>query len=81
MVAGILGMFHGLFFHLYLQETGEAPGWVLSGALVAEFAGLALFAFLFSRVGKLPERWRLVPVTASALLVFGMAWFVLRLRG
>jgi hypothetical protein len=81
MVAGVLGLFYGLFFHLYFQETGDSPAWVLGGALAAEFAGLALFAFLFSRVGKLAQRWRLVPVTASALLVFGMAWFVLRLRG
>jgi hypothetical protein len=35
---------------------------------------------VFSRVKRVARAWHPVEVSASALLVFGMAWFVLRLR-
>jgi hypothetical protein len=81
MVAGLLGAFHGLYLHLVLQQSGGASGWALAGAVLAEITALALLALLLSRLGRLAQRFRPVQVGASALLVFGMAWFVMRLRG
>jgi hypothetical protein len=79
-IAGLLGAFHGLYFLLFLQSTGYAPGYVLSGAAFAELALIALFALIFSRIGRLGAALRPVQVSASALLVIGMVWFFLRLR-
>jgi len=45
-------------------------------------AGLAIavLALALSRLGRLVKAFRPVQVAASALLVFGMVWFLLRLR-
>jgi hypothetical protein len=74
LVAGLLGAFHGLYFHLFLQTAGYHAGYVLAGAAVAEGAVIGILALLFARAGKLA---RAVP---PALLIFGLVWFVLRLR-
>ncbi len=81
LVAGALGTFHGLYFYLFIQTSGYRPGWVLAGAGVAEIAALAILALLFSRVGRLAKALRPVQISASALFVFGIVWFVMRLRG
>jgi hypothetical protein len=80
-VAGVLGVFHGLYFHLFLQTAEYRPGWVLAGAAAVELATAAALAFLFSRVARRARALRPVQASASALLVFGMVWFVLRLLG
>jgi hypothetical protein len=80
-VAGVLGVFHGLFFHLFLQTAGYRPGFVLAGAACAEMAVVAVLALVFARVERWARALRPVQVSAAALLVFGMVWFVLRLRG
>ena len=74
-VAGVLGAFHGLYFHLFVQTTGYAAGLVLAGAALAEVIAIAVLAVVFSRVGRLKK------VAAPALLVFGMVWFFMRLVG
>jgi hypothetical protein len=81
LVAGVLGALHGLYFHLFVQTTQYSPALVLAGAALAEVSAVALLALVFSRVGRMARALRPVQVAASALLVFGMAWFVLRLRG
>jgi hypothetical protein len=81
MVAGVLGVFHGLYFHLFLQTSEYRPAWVLAGAAAVELAAVAVLAFVFSRVARRALALHPVQVSASALLVFGMAWFVLRLLG
>src|SRR2546422_757833 len=78
-IAGLLGAFHGLYFLLFLQSTGYAPGFVLLGAALAEAVLIALFALVFARLGRLAAALRPVQVSASALLVIGMVWFFLRL--
>jgi hypothetical protein len=79
MVAGVLGIFHGLYFHLFLQTAEYRPGWVLAGAAAVELAAVAMLALVFSRVARWAHALRPVQISASALLVFGMVWFVLRL--
>jgi len=80
LIAGLLGCFHGLYFHLFLQSTGYGPGFVLLGAGVVEVVLIAAFALLFSRIGRVAAALRPVQVSASALLAIGMIWFLLRLK-
>ena len=80
LIAGILGAFHGLYFHLFLQNTGYRPGLVMAGAALAEIPAIALLAFMFSQIRKWAQPLRPLQVAASALLAFGMVWFFLRLR-
>lgn len=79
-IAGLLGAFHGLYFLLFLQSTGYAPGFVLLGAATTEIALIALFALILSRLARIAAALRPVQVSASALLVIGMVWFFLRLK-
>ena len=80
LVAGVLGALHGLYFHLFVRTTGYGPALVLVGATLAEAAAIAILALVLSRVGRMAKAFRPVQVAASALLVFGMVWFLLRLR-
>ena len=80
LVAGVLGALHGLYFHLFVQTTAYSPALVLAGAALAEAAAIAVLALALARVGRLTKAFRPVQVAASALLVFGMVWFLLRLR-
>ena len=81
LVAGVLGFFHGLFLYLFVQVAGYRPGFVLAGAFAAEISVVAVLAALFTRLLRWSEAARAVQLYASALLVFGMVWFFLRLRG
>ena len=81
LIAGVLGVFFGLFLHLFVQTAEYHPGYVLAGAAVAELALVAVLAAVFARFAKWGESARMVQVAASGLLVFGMAWFIVRLRG
>lgn len=81
LIAAVLGTFHGLYFHLFLQTTNYQPGLVLAGAAVAECLATAALWFAFSRIRRIAHALRPLQVSASALLVFGMVWFLLRLRG
>jgi hypothetical protein len=80
LVAGALGAFHGLYFHLFLQTSGYRPGFVLAGAAFAEMVAISILALVFSRIGRVARAFRPVRVSAGALLVFAMVWFILRLR-
>jgi len=80
LIVGVLGAFHGLYFALFLRTTGYSAWYVLSGAVLAEIAAIAVLALLFHYLRKTLAMIRPVPVCASFLLVTGMAWFFLRLR-
>jgi hypothetical protein len=80
-VAGVLGVFHGLYFHLFLQTAEYRPAWVLAGAAFAEIAVIGALALVVAQTQRWAKMLRPVQVSAAALLVFGMVWFVLRLRG
>jgi HupE/UreJ protein len=80
LIAGLLGGFHGLYFHLFLQSTGYPPGFVLFGAGIVEVTLIAAFALIFSRIGRVAVALRPVQVSASALVAIGMVWFLLRLK-
>ena len=80
LVAAALGAFHGLYLYLFLRGTEYSPALVLTGAVLTEWIALALLALVLWRVGRLAQALRPVQVCASALLVFGMVWFFLRLQ-
>jgi hypothetical protein len=80
-IAGVLGGFHGLYFHLFLQSTGYRAAYVLAGAALAEVAALSVMALVFTRVARVARALRPVEVSASALLLVGLVWFAMRLRG
>jgi len=80
LIVAVLGAFHGLYFALFLRTTGYRAFNVLTGAVCAEIALIAVCALLFSYARKRLAVLRPVPVCASVLLVTGMAWFFLRLR-
>ena len=81
IVAGGLGIFQGLYFDLFLQNAGYRPELVLAGAILAEATAIALLALVFSQINRVAKALRPVQVAAAGLLVFGMAWFFMRLRG
>jgi hypothetical protein len=81
LVAGVLGIFHGLYFDLLLRNTGYSAAWVLTGAAFTELVVLAALALVFTRIGRLAAALKPVQVSASLLLVFGMVWFCIRLAG
>ncbi len=76
VVAGVLGVFHGLYFSLFIQSTGYRPELVLGGAALAELAALAILGLILMRTGALIHR-----IGEAAILACGLFWFVLRLRG
>jgi len=80
MVAGVLVAFHGLYFFLFLETSGYRPLFVLTGAAAAEIVAIAILALILSRLARLVQFLHPVQVSASALLVFGMVWFIARLR-
>jgi len=81
LVAAVLGAFHGLYLLLFVQNTGYHAPLVLAGAAIGQSITILLLGWLVSRIAPLVGRWRPVQACASALLIFGVTWFVLRLRG
>lgn len=76
-VAGVLGVFHGLYFALFIRSSEFEPGWVLAGASAAELALTAAFALALARLGR--PRW-LTQAASALLLCVGLGWFFLRLK-
>jgi hypothetical protein len=81
LVAGVLGAFHGLYLMLFVVTSEYRAGFVLAGAGIAEVVTIAILAFAFLHFGRWARALRPLQVSASALLVFGMVWFFVRLRG
>lgn len=75
IVCGSMGCFHGLFLAAFLDATGMKAPYFLSGAISTE--GLIVTA-----AGAIRLRWvngRAEQLSATLLLVGGLAWFGLRL--
>lgn len=76
-VAGILGLLHGMYFDLLLSAGDYSAPSFLAGVLTAEVLLLAAFAAAAHFAGAL----KVQRVMASVLLLIGLSWFVIRLRG
>jgi hypothetical protein len=81
LVVLVLGGFHGLYFAMFTTASSFSAGWVMMGAVIAEALQIGVVAFLFSRVARPLEALRPVRVAAALLVVTGLAWFTLRLKG
>jgi HupE / UreJ protein len=79
IVAAALGMIHGLYLLLFVQNTGYHAAFVLAGAAIAQALVLAALWYVATKLGGIAKTW--TRAGASALLVFGLTWFFLRLRG
>ncbi len=80
LVTGILGLFHGAYFSIFLNESGYGAPAFLGGVAFAELLLIAIFALVLHLVARFRWMHRAVPVTASLLLVTGIVWFFFRLR-
>jgi hypothetical protein len=81
LVVAVLGLFHGLYFAIFIRESEYGTGWVLGGAFLAELALLAALGWVLSRVARALAPWQPARAASAALLVTGLAWFFWRLRG
>lgn len=80
LIAGVLGVFYGLFLHVFVQAAGYRPWFVLAGAAAAEAAVVVMLALLFARFTKWGMERARVQAAAALLLAFGAIWFILRLQ-
>ena len=80
MVVAALGLFHGLYFSMFLVQSGFRVPAFLSGVALAELLLIAVFALLLAGLARFDVMRRAVPVAASLLLVTGVVWFFIRLR-
>jgi hypothetical protein len=80
LVVGVLGLFHGAYFSIFLVESGYQALTFLAGVLLAELLLIAVFALILSRLARFRWMHRAVPVLASLLLLTGVVWFFFRLR-
>ena len=82
LVVGVLGLFHGLGFAVYVGTTEYSATWVLAGAILGELPAIALFGWIVAKAGRIiPAAARPLQVSASLLLTTGLVWFFWRLRG
>ena len=78
LVVGVLGLFHGTYFSIFLAESGYHAVTFLCGVAVAEVLLIAVFALLLGRLTRLAWMKRAVPVAATMLLTAGLVWFFMR---
>lgn len=81
LVVLVMGAFHGLYFSLFTTASGYGVGWVMLGVVLAEVLQIGVVAWLFSRLEGPLAALRPVRLAASLLVVTGLAWFALRLKG
>jgi len=72
-VVGVLGLFHGAYFSLFLVTTGYHVDNFLLGVGVAE---IAIVSLLY--VARRQVRAPVVPIAAALLLTTGVVWFAVR---
>jgi hypothetical protein len=80
LVVAVLGLFHGLYFAVFLATSGYAAVAFLPGVVMAEVALAALFAAGFGLLRRRAARFAPVRVSAALLGAIGLVWFALRLR-
>jgi hypothetical protein len=78
LVVGVLGLFHGAYFSMFLVESGYQAATFLCGVAAAEILLIAVLAFALGRLVRLAWMRRAVPVAATLLLTIGVVWFFVR---
>jgi HupE / UreJ protein len=80
LVVGVLGLFHGTYFSMFLVQSGYNAATFLAGVALAEMLLIGVLALIVTRLARFTWMRRVVPVAASLLLTVGVVWFFLRLR-
>jgi hypothetical protein len=84
ILALIFGAFSGMYFSVFVNESGYRAAWVLGGSGFAVATVLAVLALAGYAVSRLPlrlyARTILTKAAAAALFITGSVWFYLRLR-
>ncbi len=78
-VVGVLGLFQGLYFALFIESSRYSTAWVLAGVGAAEIVLLGLFATAGSWIGRVFAGAPLRAIGSWLLLATGGVWFVARL--
>ncbi|MBK5291363.1 MAG: HupE/UreJ family protein [Acidobacteriia bacterium] len=81
LVVVVLGLLHGLYFALFLTGSEYHAGYVLSGVVAAELILIAVLAWVWTWLARALHSLRPVRAASAALLVTGLGWFFLRLKG
>lgn len=81
LVVAVLGVFHGLYFSLFISSSEYEVGWVMLGVAIVELAVIAALAWLLSKLRQPLAALQPVRVASALLLITGLGWFFLRLRG
>ena len=76
LVAGVLGIFHGWYFAVFVSASEAAAAPVLAGAIVPEAALATLFAVPALRFGRV---WLVSKIASAGMLAAGLIWFFARL--
>jgi len=84
MMAGVLGVFSGMYFTFFINESGYSMAWVLTGAAMASALTMVIFRFALLGLNRIPldgslRAW-VSRAAASVMLCTGAIWFVIRLR-
>ncbi|HYL36392.1 MAG TPA: HupE/UreJ family protein [Bryobacteraceae bacterium] len=80
LVVGVLGLFHGAYFSIFLAQSGYHARTFLGGAVLAELLLIAVFGLILGLLARFRWMHRAVTVSATLLLVTGVVWFFFRLR-
>ncbi len=79
LVVAVLGVFHGLYFALFVQSSGFSEGWVLLGVAAAEIVLIAAVAAVLSRIARVVPAVVPARVAPALLMVVGLGWFFARI--
>ncbi len=79
LVAAGMGLFHGIYFGVFLRQSEMSAAAVLGGASIAEGLVLAGLGLLALRLAKDFGEKLFRNTTAGLLLAIGLGWFAVRL--
>ena len=72
VVAGVLGVFHGMYFALFIRSSDFRAAYVLAGVALVELAMVAALWLVARRITRVHR------YVAMLLIGIGMAWFASR---
>ena len=78
LVVGLLGIFHGAYFSLFLTSAGYGLWGFLAGVVLSEILVVGLVYGILRWLSRRVHFARAVPVAASLLLTVGVGWFAVR---
>lgn len=78
LVVGLLGVFHGVYFSLFLAASGYSLGRFLGGVVMGQLLALAMAFAIVRTLIRHAGSARAIPLLASALMAVGLLWFAVR---